>query len=280
MSADLQQQTEAPQQPQEPQPQVEQPGADSQATAQPETADAKPQGEEEGDKKVRRHVSAIQNRIDELTRNYRGEQRAREALERELHEARTQLQVAKSTSAEPRLEQFKTYDEFIEAKAAWKAETIVAAKLDQFAKDNLQTFEQRNQQERAAHVAQQFDHALSAVEKDGSAKFKDFAEVVAAGPRLGPQVGGMVLSTEAPAEISYYLAKNQEHAIAIASMPPLLAMREIGKLEAQFTNKRVSSAPPPPKTVGQSGKASTGLSDDVSSAEWYRRRAQLNKKQG
>lgn len=277
MTAELQQQTEAP--PQETQ-NTEQPGAETQATAQPEqttTADGKPPEGEESDKKVRRHVNAIQNRIDELTRNWRGEQRARETVERELHDLRSQLAQAKATSAEPRLEQFKTYDEFVDAKAAWKAEQIVAAKLDEFQRNNLQTFEQRNQQERAAHAAQQFDHALSAVEKDGAAKFKDFAEVVANGPKLGPQVGTMVLQTEAPAEISYYLAKNPEHGIAIASMHPLAAMREIGKLEAQFTSKRVTSAPPPPTTVGQSSKATSGLSDELSAKEWYARRAKMNR---
>jgi hypothetical protein len=89
----------------------------------------------------------------------------------------------------------------------------------------------------------------------------------------------MVLATEKPHDITYYLAKNPEHAIAIASMPPMLAMREIGKLEAQFVNKRVTSAPPPPRTVGGSEKSPQGLSDDLSAAEWYRRRqAQLNRK--
>lgn len=274
MSAELQQPNAAPEAPATTQQPVEQPGADTQAAAQPEaTADAKPQeGEEGGDKKVRRHVNAIQNRIDELTRNWREEQRARTAADQELASLRQQLASAKATGSEPRLEQFKTYDEYLEAKAAWKAEQIVAAKLEDFRKTNLQTFEERAQQDRAAHAAQQFDRALQAVDTDGKAKFKDFDEVIAAGPRLGPNVGALVMATDKAAEISYYFAKNPEVGLAVASMPREMQAMEIGKLAAQFSAKRVTSASPPPKTVGQSEKSSSGLSDELPADEWYKRR--------
>lgn len=280
MTADLQQQPQAPA-PEAPAPdtQQQQPSAEQPELAQSEpTADAKPQEGEPGDKQVRRHISSIQKRIDELTRDRHEAARRAEAAEQRAAELEGKLRSTSLQAEEPRLEQFDNVMDYAKALASFEAKKQVSEALGKFNQEHLQTFEQRQNQERAAHAAQQFDHALSAVEKDGGAKFKDFAEVVASGPKLGPQIGAMVLSTDAPAEISYYLAKNPEHGLALASMPPMLAMREIGKLEAQFTSKRVTSAPPPPKTVGQAGKASTGLSDDLSSDEWYRRRqAQLRK---
>lgn len=279
MTADLQQQTEVEVTTQPP---VEQAtGAEKPDEPTGEvTADAKPPEGEDADKKSRRHINAIQNRINELTREKHDERRAREAAEQRASQLESEFRKAQGTAAEPRLEHFKTYDEFVDAKASWKAEQIVAARLEEFSQKNLKTFEERNQQERAVQVAQQFDHALQAVEKDGAAKFKDFTDVISNGPKLGPQVGSLVLQTEKPAEISYYLAKNPDHAIAIASMPPLMQAREIGKLEAQFA-KRVTSAPPPPKTVGGSERSSTALSDDLPPDEWYRRRqAQLRQGKG
>lgn len=273
MSADLQQQ-EVPEVPAEKV--VEQPGAEQADAAQSEesTADAKPpDAEDESAKKTRRHVNAIQNRINDLTREKHDERREKEAIAAELRELKAQLTAEKGKTSEPKLEQFRTYDEFIDAKATWKAEQIVAAKLEEFSQKNLKTFEERSNEERAAQAAQQFDRALTVVEKEGTTKFKDFVDVVSQGPRLGPMVGDLVMRTEKPAEITYYLAKNPEQAIAIASMHPMMMAREIGKLEAQFSSKRVTSAPPPPKTVGSSDKGPQGLSDDLSSEEWYRRRA-------
>ena len=259
-------------------PKVEAPSAEQPEIAQPDTAtEAKPQGEED-DKKSRRHISAIQSRINELTREKHEANRRAEAAEAQAREYHSHLQRTQGQANRPTLDQFKTYDEYTSATAKYEAALIVAEKLDEFSRANLQTFQQRDQQERQVQAQQHFDRSLQAVEKDGLAKYKDFQEVVSTAPNYGPQMGQMVLATEHPADISYYLAKNPEHGIAIASMPPLLAMREIGKIEAQFS-KRVTSAPKPPTTVGQANKGSTGLSDDLSADEWYKRRqAQLNRK--
>ncbi len=281
MSADLQQQPEAPQQP-TPDVVEQDPSAQSPDPAPPETtADAKPQENvDEGDKKARRQLNNIQKRIDELTREKHEARRDAEAARERTAQLESEFRKVQGAAPEPKLENFKSYDEFVDAKATWKAETIVAAKLEEFANKNLQTFEQRAQQEQRAQVAQQFDRALEAVEKDGVARFKDFADVIAQGPALGPVIGQMVLATERPADITYYLAKNPDEAMNLKALPPILAMREIGKLEAQLSQKRVTSAPPPPRTLGGSDKSSpVGLSDELPPGEWYKRRqAQLNRK--
>lgn len=255
-----------------PQPDVEQPRAEEDPAQSDPPADAQPQEGEEGDKKARRHVNAIQKRIDELTRERHDERRRADAAEARARELETKFRTAETQAAEPKIEQFQQYDDYLRAYAKWEAKTIVSAELEKFAKTNLQTFEQRAQQEQAVAQAQQFDRALQSVEQDGSKKYADFVKVVSEGPQLGPQMGQMVLSTERPAEISYYLAKNPEVGIALANMHPMHAAREIGKLEAMFTSKRVTSAPPPPKTVGSSDKSPKGLSDDLPADEWYRRR--------
>ena len=276
MTADLQQPAAAEVPTTEPV--VDKPSADTPDTAQSDTpADAKPPVDTEDDKKNRRHFSSIQKRIDELTRDKHEAHRAREAAEQRAAHFEAEARRVQGVASEPKLEQFaaqgKSYDEYLSARAEWIADQKVSAKLEEFARTNLQSFQQRDQQERAAQAAQQFNTALTQVEAEGKKAYPDFEEAVRNAPNLGPQVGQMVLATEKPHDISYYLAKNPEHALAIASMPPMLAMREIGKLEAQFVNKRVTSAPPPPRTVGGSEKGPQGLSDDLPPAEWYRRRA-------
>jgi hypothetical protein len=278
MSADLQQQPEVTQQPQ---PEVEPPSADTPDAAQSETtADAKPPENDEDDKKTRRNLSSIQKRIDELTRERHDERRRAEAAEQRAAQLETEFRRAQGQAAEPKIDDSRITGSTFAPTPSGRRSRPYPRSSRNFAETNLQTFQQRDAQERAAHAAHQFHSALDAVEAEGVKAYPDFKEVVANGPRLGPAVGQMVLATEKPHDISFYLAKNPEHALAIASMPPMLAMREIGKLEAQFVNKRVTSAPRPPTTVGGNSDASPrGLSDELPADEWYRRRAlQQNRK--
>lgn len=84
-------------------------------------------------------------------------------------------------------------------------------------------------------------------------------------------------------DILYHLGKNPAEAARIASLPPLIQAKEIGKIEAKIASKpnpKPTGAPPPPKKVGSGGspprKPESEMSRAELHAEWDReRRKQL-----
>ena len=62
-----------------------------------------------------------------------------------------------------------------------------------------------------------------------------------------------MIGCEHPADIAYYLGQNIPEARRIASLSPIAAAREIGKLEARFSGppqKTTTKAPVPTNPVG------------------------------
>lgn len=91
-------------------------------------------------------------------------------------------------------------------------------------------------------------------------------------------------SSDMGPEVAYYLKNNQDAALKIFHLPPVLAAKEIGRIEAQLSvekakakDKPVSKAPPPPPKVeatepGLSISASSPESDKLSMKDWLKRR--------
>lgn len=85
-------------------------------------------------------------------------------------------------------------------------------------------------------------------------------------------------------EVAYYLKNNQDVALKLFHLPPVLAAKEIGRIEAQLSAEKakakakpVSKAPPPPPKVeaqepGLSVSASSPDSDKLSMNDWLKRR--------
>ncbi len=69
------------------------------------------------------------------------------------------------------------------------------------------------------------------------------------------------------ADIAYHLAKDPQEAHRIASLPPVAAAREIGKLEAKYSGgtqpsqKSTTNAPAPTSPVGSSETPTKKLED-------------------
>jgi hypothetical protein len=69
----------------------------------------------------------------------------------------------------------------------------------------------------------------------------------------------ILAETDNPADVAYYLGKNQAKTIAIGRMTPIAASRAIAQIEAEITvapvaktNNTTTNAPPPIKPVGSS----------------------------
>jgi len=181
--------------------------------------------------------------------------------------------LLRAERAEQQLKQFqeisssnkKEYDEYDEydpqsiARRAAKEAALEAAELTQqqsvtIAKQDAENFKQ---QEQNAKV-----QAFYEAEAEFSAKVPDYNETVSQVGFLAENdaVAQMILDSEKSAEVTYYLGKNPNEALAVAQMPPLEAARFIGRVEAKITPptpKTTTAAPKPvPKISGKSGSQS------------------------
>lgn len=96
------------------------------------------------------------------------------------------------------------------------------------------------------------------------AEHPDYEEVVSA-PHvpLTQAVSAVVLETDNPPAIAYYLATNLDEAAAIAGMTPIAMARAIGKIEASLIRAPEVTAPQvpsPPKTVTSAPAVASNVS--------------------
>ncbi len=218
----------------------------------------------------------VQKRIDELTANWREEQRTRQKLEAMLEKVLNQAPKPEApppqpVKTEPTLEQFKTYEEYVDARAEWVAE---------------RKFTQIEQERRAAEAEQakatKHDTFLAKA-KEFSATAPDFDDV-AFNPSLpvtDVMADAIDLSDKGP-EILYFLGKNPGEAERIARMPGLQAALEIGRLEGRLSlpqPKTVTNAPPPIRPISGGHGAVVVDPDKMTSGEWLAwRNEQIRKK--
>ena len=265
----------------------ETPVTDSAPPTEPE-----PQPEAATDDTGTPEPKGVGKRIDELTRNWREEQRRNDqllALIQQLQQKPEETPKAEPVAAAepPKLEQFD-YDEakyqaalieYTRAEARREVETLLARKEAENAeRAKAQTFEKR--------------------QAEFLAKRPDYAEKVLRDVTLpiSPTMAEVIKESEAGPELAYYLAENRELAAQIAKLPERAAARELGRIEAKLEAQReavskppaaaptappkpkVSEAPPPPPkieaTETDTAPVSAGDpdSDKLSWNEWLKRR--------
>lgn len=219
----------------------------------------------------------IQKRLDELTANWRQEQRRAQdlqaMLDRVLPKGETPQVEPQKQQTEPVLEQFKTYEEYVAAVADYKAE------------QKFQQLIERQSQQEAERQKQGRHEAFIEKAETFASTTPDFNEV-AFNPRLAiTDVMADVLDlSERGPEILYWLGKNPEEALRIARLPPVHASLEIGRLEARISApqpKTVTQAPPPIRPLsGGSGSALVDP-DKMTSDEWRKwREGEIRKRNG
>lgn len=96
----------------------------------------------------------------------------------------------------------------------------------------------------------------------------------------------IMLDSDSGADLLHWVHTNQDQAAKIANLPPHLAAKEMGRIEAILEQRKasppprptVSKAPPPPPRVEDAETTMTGVkpsdaeSDKLSDAEWRRMR--------
>lgn len=198
---------------------------------------------------------SVQERINELTRARREAERRVEALQAELNQSRSVAKPAEpaakvaDTSAAAETAQGvpnpESYDfgeldsRYIRDLARYEADQRYAELREQDRQERLQT--QQQQQQQAAHAKFQ-----TRVE-EGSKKYEDFYEKVVIGAEnvawpLSPELGQLIVESDAGADIAYHLATNPDEAARIFAQSPLEQARYFGRMESKFSAAQ-SAAP-------------------------------------
>ena len=224
-----------------------------------------------------------QARFDEMAEQRRAvEARELEArqradrLERMLSEQLTQKVQPEAPKqpefVEPKPEQFQTYEEFLDARADYRADL----KIKQWEQSRVQG-------EQAAKEAVKVAEFIGRVET-ARTKLPDF-DAVAFNPTL-PVTDAMSavlnLMEDGP-EVLYALGQNPSEAARIASLPPNLAAVELGKFAYKASlpqPRRQTNAPAPIEPIGGGVGAALGTDPNKMTGDEFRvwRNQQLGRK--
>jgi hypothetical protein len=226
--------------------------------------------------------AGVQKRIDKAVAKQRDAERRAEEAERRLAEIQgsrpapeKNAEPATTPEGKPKPEAFRTYDEYVEALTDWRVEQREQARE--------QAEAQRKAQEAAQTAQTEWEKRVEAVK----AKHSDFDEVLGeAQIPIPPALYEAIFTDAHGPEVAYHLATHADEAERIAALPPVAAVRELGKLSAKFDSApepekpKVSKAPPPPKPVGAKAKSEVSIHDEhISFADYERlRKAQLRRR--
>ena len=206
----------------------------------------------------------VQKRIDKLTWEKNEEKRRAYALEQEIERLKAPKQQKQAQAGAPDPNEFEAgkYDpDYIEALTDYKTKLAI---------DNYQ--ESVKIQQRQEGVAK-----LQQVAREQYSDYDDVTEEFLAHPLSNiKEFNDLLMDTDNPIELAYYLGKNPDQLDKISEMTPAQAARYIGRLEAQIEqkpkpleSKKTSNAPKPVAPVG-SAKPTTAVKDpnDMSMAEY------------
>ena len=249
----------------------------SQATAEVKTPEAATEGEnqdgattDENAEKPKKADGGFQRRINRLTADFRAAEAKAYAAEQKARELEAKL-TAPTTSASddtkpPRLEDFRSYEEYERADRQYVADkaTRDAEKRFKQAEAERATNETRQaENKRHAEARKRFEDAADKV----SEHYEDFADVMDDMWRdrvpvisRNPAVAAYIIEeSDRGPEIAYHLANNQADAERIAKLSPLGQVKELVKLEASLPkpNAKATQAPQPPRNLGSRGGSDT-----------------------
>ena len=239
--------------PSEATPEVVQPdaGQDVSPEGQQEPPASEPEEKSEAQKRRERRRAQEQRQLEEYA--------AAEAKAREWQARLDRIKTA-AAGVEPKEADFSDIGEYWAAKGAWnyarQAGQIQVAEVSAEAEQAKALVET---QRAAQAMARQAEFQQEAA--DARTRYPDFDAALAVASNaqfVSPALSEMVLASDQPADLAYHLGKNPQEAIRLSALPPIIAAREIGKLEARLVAtppKIASTAPPPINPVRASGVA-------------------------
>jgi len=203
----------------------------------------------------------FQSRINEVTRDRNEAQRMANQLAEQnarilaLLEGKAAPQSA-APAGEPKREQFTEYEDFVTARAEYRAELKTQALIDTYRRDTERAQSQRAQETEQQTTSRDFQSRRDAIAKS----LPDFAAVVRDWePNLPSAAVDLILRMPDGPLISYHLAKHPELEATFAGQPAYMHGVILGQLSQTLkSSAKVSAAPAPGKPVGTSTAPQTG----------------------
>lgn len=241
--------------------------ADEAVTSESDTA---PETEETPQEpKPKKADGGFQRRINRLTADYREAQAkaaAAEARARELEARLTRPEPSADETRAPRLEDFRSYEEYERADRKYVADQATREAEKRFKAAEAERAANANREAQAKRVKEATERFNKAAESV-SEHYEDFAEVMDDMWRGRIEVirnndavaQYLIEESDRGPEIAYHLANNEADADRIGKLSPLAQVRELVKLEASLPkpNAPATKAPPPPRSVGGRGGSDT-----------------------
>lgn len=159
---------------------------------------------------------------------------------------------------EPQLAEYETYEEYNKALVRWELDQREAQRR------------QAERQEQENYRQQELANKVQAEIAEQTKKDPDFLKKAYV-PNLPTK--HLVMESDHFVDIALYFGQNAQEAVRICSLPPVLAAKEIGRLEASFQNRKTpprskSNAPTATAAVaGRVGKT-TKKPEDMTMAEY------------
>jgi len=196
--------------------------------------DGKPESKTESES----DTPKVAKRIGDLTKKWRTAEREAEYEKQKRIEAEDKIKelVSKIPSEDrPLKADFDDEDDYIEALTDWKIDTKL--KASQVAV--TQEIEDKDERKAVTETYTGLDSAMS----KGKEKYEDFDVLVLNEDLIiSPELTQILLDTDIPEEIMYYLASNVEESSRISELDPVRIAKEIGKLEVQLAKEIESVA--------------------------------------
>lgn len=182
----------------------------------------------------------LQARINKLTRErYEAEERATQ-LEQMLNA------TAQKPADAPKREAFESYEDYVEAKAAFVAEQKVMQTIKAREEE-----ESKRKQESASRETWTNWETRKETARD---KYADFDEVINQDIPITTAMQQAIMESDMGPDVAYYLGTHPEEAERISKLSHARQLLEMGKLEIKASEpKKPSSAPAPIDPVKPNG---------------------------
>lgn len=226
---------------------------------------------------ITKKAQEAQERINEATRARRQKERELQVeikKNQDLQKEIEKLKTAKPVAAKPKMEDFESEADFIEALTDWKLETRMAA-AEKLQDSNLESNLANQEESRIASI-------ITQQMKSGSKKYKDFDAVVKNETTpISMDMLKIISESEMGDEILYHLGTHLDKAEEIFEMDIPAAALTIGRIEAELSRpvkKTVTTTktPAPIKPVQTTQTYEPSL--DSGSYEDYKRLRKAQKK--
>ena len=206
-----------------------------------ESDEIKATEEKKSNPKLEKRFSELTKQREEARKEAQREREQRESLEnrlKELEERATPRPVEVQENVKPQPHQFNDAFEYAEALAEWSTEQALINR-------DKQEAERRAQEERNK-VLDGWNKRLN----DAKADLPDFDDMVASSDVVvNDHIRDAILESDVGPQILYHLAENPELADKLNSGSPISALRQIGRLEAQFERKEAPVAESKPSVA-------------------------------